>query len=69
MSKKIQMQKNRILALQKKIAEQKQKQNEAMNATNAAMNDNGAQDHHGIPKQNVSSPNQEGIGQILDDLI
>ena len=54
MAKKIQMQKNRILALQKKIAEQKQKQNEAMNATNAAMNDNGPSYHHGIPKQNVS---------------
>ena len=69
MSKKIQMQKNRILALRKKMAEAEQKRNEAMNATNAAMNDNGHQDHHGIPKQNVSSPNQEGIGQILDDLI
>ena len=51
MSKKIQMQKNRILAL-RKIAEQKR--TDAMNATNAAMNDNGNQDHHGIPKQNVS---------------
>ena len=66
MAKRIQMRKNRFLALQK-MAEQKK--NEAMNATNAAMNDNGHQDHHGIPKQNVSSPNQEGIGQIFDDLI
>ena len=52
MSKKIQMQKNRILAL-RKMAEQK-KLNEAMNATNTAMNDNGPPDHHGIAKQNVS---------------
>ena len=48
------MQKNRILALRKKMAEAEQKRNEAMNANNAAMNDNGHQDHHGIPKQNVS---------------
>ena len=45
------MRKNRFLALQK-MAEQKK--NEAMNATNAAMNDNGPPDHHGIPKQTVS---------------
>ena len=51
MAKRIQMRKNRFLALQK-MAEQKK--NEAMNATNAAMNDNGPQDHHGIPKQTVS---------------
>ena len=51
MSKKIQMQKNRILALRKVV---EQKKNEAMNATNTAMNDNGPPDHHGIPKQNVS---------------
>ena len=52
MSKKIQMQKNRILAL-RKIAEQKREK--AMNDTNAAMNDNGQNQHdHGIPKQNVS---------------
>ena len=51
MSKKIQMQKNRILALQKMAA---QKKTEAMNATNAAMNDNGPPDLHGMPKQNVS---------------
>ena len=51
MAKRIQMRKNRFLALQK-MAEQKK--NEAMNATNAAMNDNGPPDHHGIPKQTVS---------------
>jgi hypothetical protein len=52
MSKKIQMQKNRILAL-RKIAEQKREK--AMNDNNAAMNDNGQNQHdHGIPKQNVS---------------
>ena len=45
------MRKNRFLALQK-MAEQKK--NEAMNATNAAMNDGGPPDHHGIPKQTVS---------------
>jgi gamma-aminobutyric acid receptor subunit beta len=48
MAKRIQMRKNRFLALQK-MAEQKK--NEAMNATNAAMNDGGPPDHHGIPKQ------------------
>ena len=31
-----------------------QKKNEAMNASNAAMNDGGPPDHHGIPKQTVS---------------
>ena len=51
MAKRIQMRKNRFLALQK-MAEQKK--NEAMNATNAAMNDGGPPDHHGIPKQTVS---------------
>jgi len=51
MAKRIQMRKNRFLALQK-MAEQKK--NEAMNASNAAMNDNGPPDHHGIPKQTVS---------------
>ena len=45
------MRKNRFLALQK-MAEQKK--NEAMNASNAAMNDGGPPDHHGIPKQTVS---------------
>ena len=51
MAKRIQMRKNRFLALQK-MAEQKK--NEAMNASNAAMNDGGPPDHHGIPKQTVS---------------
>ena len=54
MAKRIQMRKNRFLALQK-MAEQKK--NEAMNATNAAMNDGGPPDHHGIPKQTVSLDN------------
>jgi hypothetical protein len=48
MAKRIQMRKNRFLALQK-MAEQKK--NEAMNANNAAMNDGGPPDHHGMPKQ------------------
>ena len=52
MAKRIQMRKNRFLALQK-MAEQKK--NEAMNATNAAMNDGGPPDHHGMPKQTVRS--------------
>lgn len=52
MAKRIQMRKNRFLALQK-MAEQKK--NEAMNATNAALNDGGPPDHHGIPKQTVST--------------
>ena len=43
------MRKNRFLALQK-MAEQKK--NEAMNASNAALN-NGGPDQHGIPKQTV----------------
>ena len=51
MAKRIQMRKNRFLALQK-MAEQKK--NEAMNANNAAMTDGGPPDHHGIPKQTVS---------------
>ena len=51
MAKRIQMRKNRFLALQK-MAEQKK--NEAMNANNAAMNDGGPPDHHGMPKQTVS---------------
>jgi hypothetical protein len=52
MAKRIQMRKNRFLALQK-MAEQKK--NEAMNASNAALNDGGPpMDHHGIPKQTVS---------------
>ena len=52
MAKRIQMRKNRFLALQK-MAEQKK--NEALNASNAAaaMNDGGP-DHHGMPKQTVS---------------
>lgn len=50
MAKRIQMRKNRFLALQK-MAEQKK--NEAMNASNAALN-NGGPDQHGIPKQTVS---------------
>lgn len=53
MAKRIQMRKNRFLALQK-MAEQKK--NEAMNASNAAMTDGGPPDHHGMPKQTVSSP-------------
>jgi len=48
MAKRIQMRKNRFLALQK-MAEQKK--NEAMNASNAAMTDGGPPDHHGMPKQ------------------
>ena len=51
MSKKIQMQKNRILTL-RKMAEQRK--NDAMNATNAAVNGPPLMDHHEIPKQNVS---------------
>ena len=51
MAKRIQMRKNRFLALQK-MAEQKK--NEAMNASNAALN-NGGPDQHGIPKQTVST--------------
>ena len=55
MAKRIQMRKNRFLALQK-MAEQKK--NEAMNANNAAMNDGGPPDHHGMPKQTVSHKHQ-----------
>ena len=51
MAKKIQMRKNRFLAIQKKAEEKKK---ETMNATNAAMNDNGPPDQHGIPKKTVS---------------
>ena len=52
MAKRIQMRKNRFLALQK-MAEQKK--NEAMNASNAALTalGNGGPDGHGIPKQTV----------------
>ena len=50
MAKRIQMRKNRFLALQK-MAEQKK--NEAMKASNAALN-NGGPDQRGIPKQTVS---------------
>ena len=55
MAKRIQMRKNRFLALQK-MAEQKK--NEALNASNAAMNDGGP-DHHGMPKQTVRGPCRE----------
>lgn len=49
MAKRIQMRKNRFLALQK-MAEQKK--NEALNASNAMnANDGGPPDHHGMPKQ------------------
>ena len=50
------MRKNRFLALQK-MAEQKK--NEAMNASNAALN-NGGPDQHGIPKQTVVLQCQKG---------
>lgn len=58
MAKRIQMRKNRFLALQK-MAEQKK--NEAMNAAagNAAMNDGGPPDHHGMPKQTVGEQRSE----------
>ena len=54
MAKRIQMRKNRFLALQK-MAEQKK--NEAMNASNAALTalGNGGPDGHGMPKQTVWS--------------
>ena len=64
MAKRIQMRKNRFLALQK-MAEQKK--NEAMNASNAAMTDGGPPDHHGMPKQTVSSPLHLVIFRILSD--
>ena len=58
MAKRIQMRKNRFLALQK-MAEQKKSEMAAaqaaaaaINANNAPMNDVG-QDMHGIPKQTV----------------
>ncbi len=52
MAKRIQMRKNRFLALQK-MAEQKK--NEALNAaSNVAHNDGGPPDHPGMPKQTVS---------------
>lgn len=61
MAKRIQMRKNRFLALQK-MAEQKK--NEAMNAaSNAAMNDGGPPDHHGLPKQTVSQQQLSSIGE------
>ena len=50
MAKRIQMRKNRFLALQK-MAEQKKKE-AMMAASNAALN-NGGPDQHGIPKQTV----------------
>jgi hypothetical protein len=57
MAKRIQMRKNRFLALQK-MAEQKKSEmvaaQAAINANNASMNDVGPQDMHGIPKQTVS---------------
>ncbi len=57
MAKRIQMRKNRFLALQK-MAEQKKSEMVAaqavINANNASMNDVGPQDMHGIPKQTVS---------------
>ena len=56
MAKRIQMRKNRFLTLQK-MAEQKK--NEAMNASNAALN-NGGPDQHGIPKQTVVLQCQKG---------
>ena len=54
MAKRIQMRKNRFLALQK-MAEQKK--SEAMNASNAALTalGNGGPDGHGMPKQTVWS--------------
>lgn len=59
MAKRIQMRKNRFLALQK-MAEQKK--NEAMNASNAAMNDGGGPpDHHGLPKQTVSRRHRKAL--------
>ncbi|XP_059079314.1 gamma-aminobutyric acid receptor subunit beta-like isoform X5 [Tigriopus californicus] len=48
MAKRIQMRKNRFLALQK-MAEQKK--NEAMNPGGPGLNDGGPPDHNGIPKQ------------------
>ena len=53
MAKRIQMRKNRFLALQK-MAEQKK--SEAMNASNAALTalGNGGPDGHGLPKQTVN---------------
>ena len=56
------MRKNRFLALQK-MAEQKK--NEAMNANNAAMNDGGPPDHHGIPKQTVSQFLYPGVPNFV----
>ena len=60
MAKRIQMRKNRFLALQK-MAEQKKSEMAAaqaaaaaMNANNASMNDVGPPDMHGMPKQTVS---------------
>ena len=55
MAKRIQMRKNRFLALQK-MAEQKKNEALAMgNTANAAMGDgHGPPDHHGMPKQTVS---------------
>ena len=57
MAKRIQMRKNRFLALQK-MAEQKKNEmaaaQAAMNANNAVLNDVGPQDMQGIPKQTVS---------------
>lgn len=58
MAKRIQMRKNRFLALQK-MAEQKK--NEALNAaTNAALNDGGPE-HPGMPKQTVSGGRRKKI--------
>ena len=56
MAKRIQMRKNRFLALQK-MAEQKK--NEALNVSNAALADGGP-DHHGMPKQTVRSLHVNG---------
>jgi gamma-aminobutyric acid receptor subunit beta len=57
MAKRIQMRKNRFLALQK-MAEQKKNEmaaaQAAMNANNSVLNDVGPQDMQGIPKQTVS---------------
>jgi len=61
MAKRIQMRKNRFLALQK-MAEQKKNEmaaaQAAILANNPPINDVGPTDHHGIPKQTVSLSNK-----------
>ncbi|XP_059079310.1 gamma-aminobutyric acid receptor subunit beta-like isoform X1 [Tigriopus californicus] len=62
MAKRIQMRKNRFLALQK-MAEQKK--NEAMNPGGPGLNDGGPPDHNGIPKQTEIRINMHDLNRSM----